>query len=296
MSGGIEANRRVTFGVRYEDSDVVVIEKPAGLVSTPGKGHERDTLLNGLFASFGTRLQRLGATRDFGMLQRLDRDASGLVVVALTIDAWDGLREAFAQRRVGKYYWAVTRRAPAQPAGLIRKPLEERNAPRKDRWQDDPRRRRFDRVKLAVVSARGKPAATAFRTLGVAEGGALLECRALTGRLHQVRVHLDSIGCSILGDRFYGPEAARRSVGRLLLHAHRLTFDHPATGEPVEVRARCPRDMRRTLQRLGIPTPGTFSPAAGSPAAGSPADGGHQLGGDAVGQEDPAVGQDPPAG
>ncbi len=261
----IEPNQHVSVAVRYEDDHLLVVEKTPGLVTTPGKGHERDTLLNGLFAVYGDRLRQLGASRDHGMLQRLDRDASGLLLVALTTGAWETLREAFARRAVRKYYWAVTRRGPNQPSGVIRKPLEEHMAQRDDVWIDDPRRKKFAKVKLSKVSSRGKPAITAYRTLSSNHAGATLECRSITGRLHQVRAHLDSIGCSILGDRYYGPVASRRAAPRLALHAHRLVFDHPVTGELVDVRTRCPRDMRRSAMQLGLTPPGTFS--ADGPAA-----------------------------
>ncbi len=255
----IAPNERVTFAVRYEDDHLAVVEKAPGVVTTPGKGHDTDSLLNGLFARFGQQLRQLGESRDHGLLQRLDREASGLLLVALTPGCWDALREKFAERSVRKYYWAVTRRAPNQPSGVIRKPLEEFMAQRDDVWIEDPRRRKFAKVKLAKVSARGKPALTAYRTLASTHTGATIECRTLTGRLHQVRVHLDSIGCSILGDRFYGPVASRRATTRLSLHAHRIVAVHPVTGDTVDVRTRCPRDLRRAAMRLGLPPPGTFS-------------------------------------
>ncbi|MEO1584464.1 MAG: RluA family pseudouridine synthase [Planctomycetota bacterium] len=267
----VTSNERVTFAVRYEDDDLLVVEKPPGTVTTPGKGHDDDSLLNGLYAGYGNQLRRVGASRDHGLLQRLDREASGLLLVALSPKAWDVLRDAFARRDVRKYYWAVTRRAPNQPSGVIRKPLEEHMAQRDDVWIEDRRRRRFARVKLAKVSSRGKPAVTAFRTLDTGTSGAVLECRTLTGRLHQVRAHLDSIGCSILGDRFYGPAASRRVAPRLALHAHRVALDHPISGEKVDVRSRCPRDMRRLATGLGLATPGSFS--ADGPAPGGSPDG-----------------------
>ncbi|MGP1272971.1 MAG: RluA family pseudouridine synthase [Phycisphaerales bacterium] len=255
----VEANPRVTFRTVHEDADILVVEKPAGTVSTPGKAHADDSLLNGLFATHGDRLRQVGAGRDFGMLQRLDREASGLMVIALNANAWESIRAAFTDKRVSKFYWAVTRRAPAQGTGMIRRPLEEYMAPRSDLWIEDPARRRFAKVKLVRVSSRGKPAVTAFRTLGSNQSGALIECRTFTGRLHQVRAHLDSIGCSILGDRFYGPVASRSVGTRLALHAHRLTFPHPGTGEPADFRSRCPRDLRRLLTQLRLDPPGVFS-------------------------------------
>lgn len=241
----VQPNDRVTFGIAHQDEHLLIVEKPARLVTTPGKAHEADSLLNGLFARFGTRLQSLGAKRDFGLLHRLDKDTSGLVVVALTAPAYDRLREAFEEREVGKYYWAVTRAAPSRPTGIVKRPIAEQTV-RLDRYRT---------VKLAKISGAGKPAATAYRVLEVSPRGALIEARAITGRLHQVRVHLDAVGATVLGDDTYGPEAVRKAAPRLALHAHRLTLDHPETGERLDVRTRWPRDLRNLLSRLGLSRP-----------------------------------------
>ncbi|HRQ71956.1 MAG TPA: RluA family pseudouridine synthase [Phycisphaerales bacterium] len=241
----VQPNDRVTFGIAHQDEHVLIVEKPARLVTTPGKAHESDSLLNGLFARFGARLQSLGAKRDFGLLHRLDRDTSGLVVVALTAAAYDRLREAFEGREVGKYYWAVTRAAPAKPTGVVKRPIAEETV-RIDRYRT---------VKVAKISGAGKAAATAYRVLEASPMGALVEARAITGRLHQVRVHLDSIGATVLGDDTYGPESVRKAAPRLALHAHRVTLDHPVTGERIDVRSRWPRDLRSLLSRLGLNRP-----------------------------------------
>lgn len=275
-----EPNERVGFKVHFEDAHLAVVEKPPGLVTTPGKGHESDSLLNGLFARYGQTLQNLGADRDFGLLQRLDRDASGLILLALTPGAWESMREMFRKRGVKKFYWAVTRSAPNQPKGTIRRPIEEFFAKRDDVLDDKDGKSRFNRLKLARIATRGKPSLTAYRVLQRSTTGALVECRAVTGRLHQVRVHLDSIGCSILGDRFYGPRAARAAAPRLMLHAHRVVVAHPVTGETVDVSSRCPRDMARTLRQLGMTKPGAFDASHGSDE-----DAGHEAGGDAVGEQ-----------
>lgn len=235
----IEPNERVTFKVHHEDDDLLIIEKPGRLVTQPGKGHDDDSLLNGLFARYGVRLQNLGKARDFGLLHRLDRDASGLLIVALHGRAYDALRESFARREIKKYYWAVTRRAPNKPEGTIQKPLQEVLS-----------------VKKTVrVSSAGKPALTAYRVLSQSPGGAMLECRSITGRLHQIRAHLDSIGCAILGDDLYGPESVRKASSRLALHAHRLILRHPMSDEPIDIRTRWPRDLAATLRRLSLPRP-----------------------------------------
>lgn len=267
MTFSIAPNPGVRFRIRHEDRDIVVADKPAGVVSQPGRGHESDALLNGLFASHGPRLQQLGRERDFGLLHRLDKPTSGLLVVALTRGAYDALRSAFERRGIRKYYWAVTARAPARPAGVIRRPILEEGG--------DESGRRAPRT--ARVSSAGKPALTAYRVIDANDRGALVECRPVTGRMHQVRLHLASIRCPILGDADHAPAWASSASPRLALHAHRLVFAHPVTGATIDVRSPMPRDMRAVLRRLGL-----------SPR------GGHEVGGDAVGEEDPGLGQPPP--
>ncbi len=274
-----EPNDRVGFKVHFEDEHLAVVEKPPGLVTTPGKSHEYDSLLNGLFARYGHTLQNIGADRDFGLLQRLDRDASGLILVALTPSAWDAMRDSFKQKLVRKFYWAITRSTPNQPKGVINRPIEEHLTKRDDQWIEGTKSH-YARVKLAKIAARGKPSLTAYRVLQHTNHGAFLECRAITGRLHQVRVHLDSIGCAILGDRFYGPRASRGAAPRLMLHAHRIALPHPVTGEEVDVHSRCPRDLARILRQLGMSKPGVFDSQGPSTA-----DDAHEAPGDAVGKK-----------
>lgn len=270
----VEPNPRVTFRVLLQDDDLIVVEKPPGLVTQPGKGHTRDTLLNGLFAleGLGAKLQNLGKARDFGLLHRLDRETSGVLVAGLRPAAYDALRAAFAERRIRKFYWAATAKTPAQETGVIRRPILEVEGEQK----------------LARISPKGKPAVTAYRVLERSVGGSLIECRPVTGRLHQVRVHLESIGCPILGDRVYAPKAAAEAAHRLALHAHRLVFTHPTTGETVDVRTKWPSDLRNVLRRhkLGrpdFPRPGGASEPQESEASGH--DGGDEVAGDEIGQE-----------
>lgn len=238
-------NAAVTFRLVYQDPLLVVLDKPPGLPTAPGKGHADDTLLNGLVARFPQLVRTLGARHDFGLVHRLDRAASGLLVVALTVPAHDHLCHQWRHRHARKYYWAVVRGGPRRDRGLIRRPLLECSQ----------RRSRYVTVRLARISSQGKPALTAYRVLARAPAASLLELRPVTGRLHQLRVHLASIHCPILGDEFYAPPAVRRAAPRLALHAHRLVFDHPATDEPIDVSSPCPRDLRALLRRLGLPPP-----------------------------------------
>ncbi len=256
MPLSIVPNPDVTFKVRYEDDDLIVVDKPPRLPTQPGKGHDTDTLLNGLFATHGHALQNLGAARDFGLLHRLDRATSGLLIVALRQRAYDALRAAFEAGKIAKFYWAVCCKAPAPPrpvTGVINKPLLE-SEPR----ANSPEKR------TCRVHAAGKPSATAYRVLGTSDKAALIEARPLTGRLHQVRVHLDAIGCTILGDDLYGPRGCRMAAPRLALHAHRLTLTHPTTGAALDVTSAFPKDLRPVLKRLGLALPGENAPAAGA--------------------------------
>lgn len=243
MNLSISPNPNITFKIRHQDEDCLVVEKPPRLVTQPGRGHEDDTLLNGLFAHFGQQLQNLGKARDFGLLHRLDRQTSGLLLVGLKPRAYDALRKAFAAREIKKFYWAIASRAPNKPSGVIRRPILE--------TEDDK--------KLAKISSAGKPALTAYRILQMAKGGegraALIECRPVTGRLHQVRIHLHSIGCPILGDELYAPKSKLFVSPRLALHAHRLIFKHPTTGETIDVQSPWPKDLGPLLKRLGFDRP-----------------------------------------
>jgi 23S rRNA pseudouridine1911/1915/1917 synthase len=242
-------NSRVTFTIAYEDADVLVIDKPARLVTQPGKGHDEDTLLNGLFARHGTKLQNLGAARDFGLLHRLDRDTSGLLVVALRASAYDALRKGFEKREVRKFYWAAVSSPPKTATGVIRRKIAEYEGPGPRAAKGTPSR------KLAKISNAGKEAVTAYRVVSASPLGAIVECRPVTGRLHQVRLHLASIGCPIAGDDLYAPGDVADLCARLALHAHRLSFKHPITGAVIDIRSEWPGDLRALLKRLRLEKP-----------------------------------------
>ena len=239
------SNESVTFGVAYEDEHVLVIEKRAGLVTQPGLGHEDDSLLNGLYCRWGNKLQNLGKLRDYGLLHRLDRETSGLLVVGLSGKAYDGIRQQFEKREVKKFYWAICNKAPRDSVGLVKKPLAE----------VEPKRQGEKKMAIIASPPRGKPSETAFRVLASNISAALLECRPLSGRLHQIRVHMEAIGCSILGDGLYARPQIAAAAPRLALHAHRLSFVHPITGEVVDARSDFPADLRPVLRRMKLPLP-----------------------------------------
>jgi 23S rRNA pseudouridine1911/1915/1917 synthase len=180
----------------------------------------------------------------------------------------------FEKRDIAKFYWAVVAEAPSPESGVINRPIAEY----KGEKGKDPRTK-----KLARISSAGKPSVTAYRVLSSSRNGALLECRAVTGRLHQVRVHLASIGHPILGDAMYAPSALKVAASRLALHAHRIAFTHPTTGEKVDVKTSWPTDLRSLLKRLGLARPDL--PAPKSSASGA-VKGGHEVEDDDVGDEE----------
>jgi RluA family pseudouridine synthase len=261
----ITPNPEITFKLHYQDEDVLVVEKPSRIVTQPGKGHDTDTLLNGLFARFGKELQNLGVKRDFGLLHRLDRSTSGLLVVALRQKAYDAIREQFERREVRKFYWAICHKAPRAESGVIKKPILE----------TEPRGQEQKLARIGSMGGAGKSALTAYRVLSSSSKAALIEARPVTGRLHQVRVHLDAIGATVLGDDTYGNKALMYLSPRLALHSHRLVFTHPSVGEPVDVRSAFPKDLRPVLKRLGLPRPDLEEqPASEGSDAGSSGAGG----------------------
>ncbi|MDF1809822.1 MAG: RluA family pseudouridine synthase [Phycisphaerales bacterium] len=251
-SGYIEPNERVTFSIKYEDNDLLVVEKPTRVVTQPGVGHEHDTLLNGLFVKYGKQLQQLGQARDFGLVHRLDRETSGVMLVALTAKAYDGLRKQFEERKIVKYYWALCHKAPKDPEGVIRRPILDQLK----------RTSRYTSVRKASISGAGKPALTAYRVLSTSNKAAMIEARPVTGRLHQVRIHMDLIGSAVLGDKLYGPKIIRDASPRLALHAHRIVFTHPVKEEKMDISSKWPKDLRNTLNRLDIPRPDLKEPTS----------------------------------
>lgn len=257
----IEPNPSPLVTIAHEDADVLVVLKPPHMVTTPGKGHEHDTLLNALFALHGPRLQNIGRERDFGLLHRLDRQTSGLLLVALTKSAYDHLRAQFEARAIRKFYWAIVQGVPDPKKGVIDRPIRE----------SLERTGKYASKKVAGVSraagrhgASGPPKAaiTAFRVVSEPgravpgrPGASVVECRPVTGRLHQIRVHMALIGHPVLGDKEYAQGPGASACPRLALHAHRLEFTHPVSGAVIDVRSEFPSDLRATLRSLALPVP-----------------------------------------
>jgi len=235
--------------VLHEDAELVVIDKPAGLTVHPGAGRATGTLAHHLLDRY-PEMAGVGGPGRPGIVHRLDQGTSGALVVVRTPAAYARLSRAFAAREVEKRYLGIAYGAPSPPAGVITAPIGRH-----------PQRRR----EMAVRPG-GRPARTGYRTLAAAAGISLLEMDLATGRTHQIRVHLKSIGHPLVGDPLYGEvrwkglprpvQASLRDFPRPALHAWRLAFRHPGTGEPLAFEAPVPEDFRglwETVTGLGFP-------------------------------------------
>ena len=232
----------IPLDIVFEDDDLLVVNKPAGMVVHPAAGNESGTLVNALLHHCRGRLSGINGVERPGIVHRIDKDTSGLLVVAKSDAAHEGLARQFADHSITRRYLAVCAGHPNPPSGTVSGRLG-----RSDK----------DRKKMAVLpdtSSRGKHAVTHFETLQRLQDAALIECRLETGRTHQVRVHCASIGHALLGDPVYGrtPKALRPLLERLdfrrqALHAARLGFRHPITGETLDFCAELPGDMRELI-------------------------------------------------
>jgi 23S rRNA pseudouridine1911/1915/1917 synthase len=244
----------IALDIRFEDAHLIVVDKPASMVVHPAPGNQEGTLVNALLAHCGPSLAGIGGVRRPGIVHRLDKNTSGLLVAAKTEAAHRALAEDFAAHRIERAYsaavWGVPTPASGEIAGNIGRSVTNRK-------------------KMAVVAeARGKPAVTRYRIERRFGGkgpdmAALLECRLLTGRTHQIRVHLAHIGHSVIGDPAYGRR--RGAIARLgpvgveitafprqALHARLLGFSHPATGQALRFESSLPADMARLISNLEL--------------------------------------------
>lgn len=234
----------VAFGVAYEDDDVLVVDKPAGLVVHPGAGTSGGTLANGLLGRFDSATE-LGPDRRWGIVHRLDRDTSGLLMVAKSPGAFDTLQEALRNRDVKRRYVALASGIFDSATGTIEAPIGR-----------DP----SNRTRMTVIP-NGRPARTHYRRLATweDEDTTLLSVELETGRTHQIRVHLQAIDRPIIGDAAYGPRGeVAGDPGRTWLHAAELVFDHPSGSGEVTVASPLPDDLASSLERLGPPSRGAI--------------------------------------
>ena len=232
----------IPLDVVFEDDHLIVVNKPAGLVVHPAAGNPDGTLVNALLHHCRGQLSGINGVARPGIVHRIDKNTSGLLVVAKSDAAHEGLARQFADHSITRAYLAVCAGHPVPPMGTIAGRIGRSDANRK---------------KMAVLppnSARGKHAVTHYKTLKLLRDCALIECRLETGRTHQVRVHCASIGHPLLGDPTYGrtpaglrPLLKQLGFARQALHAASLGFDHPITGERVDFRAELPSDMRELI-------------------------------------------------
>lgn len=239
--------QHIALSILHEDADLIVLNKPAGLVVHPAPGNPDHTLVNALLAHCGDSLSGIGGVRRPGIVHRLDKDTSGVMVVAKNDRAHHALSAQFQEHSIERAYRAVVHGAPLPPVGTI---------------EGNIGRHRTDRKRMAVVASGGKPATTRYRVLErfgdpARPTASLVEAELLTGRTHQVRVHLAHRGHPLIGDPVYGRGRTARggsvpAFGRQALHAFRLGFVHPRNGSAQRFETPLPQDLVSLLQILRI--------------------------------------------
>ena len=220
--------------ILYQDADLAVVIKPRGMVTHPAAGHEAGTLVNALMHHLDS-LGGIGGELRPGIVHRLDKDTSGLMIVAKNDESQLALSQMLADRKIEKHYRALVEGTMKEPEGRIELPIG---------------RSKNDRKKMAVDPA-GREAVTEWKALAEGRGCTLLDVHILTGRTHQIRVHMKSISHPVCGDPLYGWEKGVK-VPCLMLHAFSLTFSHPRTGEQLHFEAPLPDDFREGLRKNGI--------------------------------------------
>jgi 23S rRNA pseudouridine1911/1915/1917 synthase len=235
----------IALPIVYEDDHLLVVDKPAGMVVHPAAGNADGTLVNALLHHCAGRLSGIGGVARPGIVHRIDKDTSGLLVVAKTDRAHEGLAAQFARHSIDRRYKAVVAGLPNPLAGTVDAPLARSSA---------------NRQKMAIVAeGRGKRAVTHYRVIEPLNEACLVECRLETGRTHQVRVHMTSLGHPLIGDPVYGrTRTAHRELlkslgfARQALHAAELGFIHPVTREGLSFKSDVPSDMQELLSALAL--------------------------------------------
>ena len=226
----------IPLEILFEDNDLIVINKPAGLVVHPGAGHRQHTLVNALL-SHCTSLSGIGGKERPGIVHRLDKETSGCLVVAKNDEAHRELSRQFAERVVEKTYLALVAGKLRKRAGVIEEKIG---------------RHPVHRQRMSVSSSRGRPAKTEYRVVRSGNQASLVECRLHSGRTHQVRVHLHHLGHPVVGDRIYAPKVyatrAAKDFPRQMLHAWKLGFQHPGTGDWKSLEASLPDDFATAVK------------------------------------------------
>ena len=227
--------QNIPLDVIYEDDDVIVVNKPVGLVVHPAPGHPDGTLVNALLYHCGTSLSGINGELRPGIVHRIDRDTSGLIVAAKNDRAHLALAAQLQDHSLARVYEAVAVGGFREVCGTVDAPIG---------------RHPVDRKKMAVDRKNGREAVTHWSVLARYPGYTHVECRLETGRTHQIRVHLASIGHPLLGDTVYGSKKPWPGLAGQCLHARRLRFVHPSTGEPLELECPLPDWFRDVLEKL----------------------------------------------
>ena len=225
----------IALDVLFEDDDIIVINKPAGLTVHPGAGQREHTLVNALL-SHCTALSGIGGKERPGIVHRLDKETSGCLVVAKNDVAHRELSKQFAARTVEKIYLALVAGKLRKAAGVIEEKIG---------------RHPVHRQRMRVTSVRGRAAKTEYRVVRSSNEASLIECRLHSGRTHQIRVHLCHLRHAVLGDKVYAPRVAKNFT-RQMLHAWKLGFHHPSTGEWKNFEAPLPDDFKEAIALVGL--------------------------------------------
>ena len=226
----------IPLDVVYEDGDVIVVNKPRGMVVHPAPGHPDGTLVNALLWHCGDSLSGIGGERRPGIVHRIDKDTSGLIIAAKNDFAHQFLSAQLSDHTLGREYEAVVHGGFRDDAGTVDAPIG---------------RHPVDRKRMAVTPKNSKPAVTHYEVIARYRGYTRILCRLETGRTHQIRVHMASIGHPLLGDGVYGAPCPEKGLEGQCLHARRLKFIHPRTGQLVRLEAPLPEYFTQVISRLG---------------------------------------------
>ncbi len=227
--------QNIPLDIVYEDDDVIVVNKPVGLVVHPAPGHPDGTLVNALLYHCGSSLSGINGELRPGIVHRIDRDTSGLIIAAKNDRAHLALAAQLQDHTLARVYEAVTVGGLKEDSGTVNAPIG---------------RHPVDRKRMAVDRLHGRPAVTHWRVLERFSGYTHVECRLETGRTHQIRVHMASLGHPLLGDVVYGSKKPWPGLVGQCLHARRLTFVHPATGLPMTLECPLPEWFEKVLESL----------------------------------------------
>ena len=228
--------QNIPLDIVYEDDDVIVVNKPRGMVVHPAPGHPDGTLVNALMFHCGDSLSGIGGERRPGIVHRIDKDTSGLLIAAKNDFAHQALAAQLADRSLSRVYEAVVRGRMREDAGTVDRPIG---------------RHPTDRKRMAVTEKNSRPARTDWSVIARYNGYTHIECRLHTGRTHQIRVHMASLGHPLLGDFTYGAPSPEKGLEGQCLHARRLRFVHPRTLEHIELTSALPQYFMDVLARLG---------------------------------------------